>query len=685
VKSLRSLIVRAASGMLLSAMCQMAPAEPLPYIPWGNAAEGATLIATLKSFSQIAAGNADLKERMARQRSGVAVVFVPGILGSELAGSDGKNIFGEVEDVPTLVSRLQLPETLVDETAESGITAGVLRSLGGMDFYGDAISAMEKWATDNGVGFVACGYDWRRDIRAGARDLDRCIARLSSQYKDLVLVAHSMGGIVTWVWAGKQARGEYASDRRVLQVTLLGSPLRGTCEIVRMIQTGYVQPKRDEQLQPNQNLKAWAKTTFESMVDAFKNGATARFTDGIRPLILSWPGALELSPPASDDGLSVSCVGVPAPLDATFGTPGTSYYDPEFWSLPAGQQMLRIGTGPQHHPAPPYVAKVLKKAKEFRKDFQPKELTYPAWLYASQIWLVPDKARYRAPYVSEPDEWSTDIGDGRVPWESATNRPDETVFRHIMGLNSVHGNLAGDPNFFDDYFSYRLPQALAAVWVSDLAREAVDRPQWMDALARTIKSGPDRAQVRVALEPKEAPQPTPLTQKALSAVADFNSKLCNLRGDCASTYEAARDKVKLAPSSRRETAALAQYGAVVRSLDSTDRGFSLAEGQRGLALARTQDWRAAAASLRRADSGMKELESAQVRLSGKENEFGAVVRRNLGKSFLESGQCKQAEPYLREAAETLSWAKDALTKPCNDYESGLQYCFDTGTYCRRRQ
>ncbi|WP_167481301.1 esterase/lipase family protein [Acidovorax cavernicola] len=641
-----------------------------------------TLTESLNALRRTASVRPEIGVELDAARNRLALVFVPGILGSELTAPDGLNIFGRLENPGSLISRLELPEGLVDEQAESGVKASLLRSIGPMDFYGDAFSAIEQWGANNGIKVLACGYDWRRDIRSGARDLDRCISNLEAKYSDLVIVAHSMGGLVSWTWADRHARGEYGRGRRVLQLTVLGSPLRGSCEIVRMVQSGYIQPARDDQLQVRTTLKALTSWT-EKLADAFQNGVAAQFTQGIRPLLLSWPGAIELSPPPSNNGDIVSCVGVPAGDDQPAGTPATSYYDVAFWSLPAGRQMLRKGGGPESYTLPASLPKVLAKAREFRSQFQPAPLEYPTWLYFSRIWKVPDQAGYRAPYISEFDQWGSTWGDGRVPYTSAMNQPVAEIFTRRMGVESVHGNLPGDPNFFDDYFGNHLPQALAAVWLSDTALIATTRPDWMAAIAKFMPNGPDSNQVRVALEPQgKAGKESQLLRSALTSISNFNALLCLKRGDCTTTYSAAKAKVAATPAASRSAVALKQYGGVARTLGQENPDFAFAEGNRGLALARQLDWKAASMSLARAETGVKELEAIKEQLSKPEVDFASTLRRNLGKSLIESGQCREAEPYLRAAANSWFYAKEALAKPCNDVESGLQYCFDRGDFCR---
>ncbi|UUZ76919.1 hypothetical protein LP414_05745 [Polaromonas sp. P1(28)-13] len=95
------------------------------------------------------------------------------------------------------------------------------------------------------------------------------------------------------------------------------------------------------------------------------------------------------------------------------------------------------------------------------------------------------------------------------------------------------------------------------------------------------------------------------------------------------------------------------------------------------------NWNAAVVSLSNARKSISDIQAGApvgaVKLDAK---FTNVIDANLGKSLYESGQCKAAEPYLRKSVDYWSFAKQALTKPCNDAPSGLQYCFDTQDYCR---
>lgn len=681
---LRAVVLMGAASLQLFAV-DLCLAQSQSYIPWPNKASGETLIATLDTFQKIGIKSPDVAKALSDRRNSLAIVFVPGIMGSALSDKSGRVLYGDLSDPSTLISRLELPARLIDEAAESDVEARLLRSLGPMDLYGDAVDEMSRWASDNKVKFLTCGYDWRRDIRAGARDLERCLNQgLDAKYRDIVLVAHSMGGLVSWVWATKHEQRQYSLNRRLLQLAVLGSPLTGSCEIVRMIQSGYIQPKRDDELQLRSDFKP-LKHVKEKFVDAFTNGVSAQFTQGIRPLILTWPGALELSPRPSDVPDQISCVGVPAGDEKPAGTPGISYYNVEFWSLPAGRQMLRKGGGPDSYAIPPSLLSVLEKAKEFRSTFKAEQLQAPSWLYYSRVWMVPAEAGYKAPNISEVEQWTPAWGDGRVPYLSATNSPNSHVFSYRFGVESVHGNLPADPNFFDDYFGTRLPKALAAIWAVDMMSLAAENPEWVDAFAKLRPYGADTSQVRTAIEPTSVVgKESALLKTALAMTTDFNSLICTKRGECSSTYTEAKETVAAAPVTMTTLASLTHYSAVANSLGAGSSLYPYAEGNRGLALAKRLDWAAAAVSMQRAEISLQSISAQKPTPSPAEVAFSDVLQRNLGKSLMEAGQCKAAEQYLRATVDSWPYAREALSKRCNDVESGLQYCFDTSDYCRSK-
>lgn len=661
-------------GLLYTSVCQ---AELSAYIPWTDKTRGTTIQSTLKTFQQIGTRNQEVSRAISDMRSRLAIVFVPGIMGSSLITNNGEVIFGDISSPSKIISRLELSADLIDESKESGIKTELLRSIGRFDIYGDAIKEMEQWAKENNVKLISCGYDWRRDIRSGARDLERCIeSRLGENSKDIVIVAHSMGGLVSWTWEKKHETGQYSKNRRLLQLTVLGSPLNGSCEIIRMIQSGYIQPARKDKLRVRSDFKP-LKSLRDNFVDSISNALSRDFTQDIRPLVLTWPGALELSPPPTNNEL-ISCVGIPTDDKKPTSTPSLSYYDQEFWSTPAGKQMLKITSKQKSYAIPTTLPSVLNKAREFRESFRAEQLKIPTWLYYSRLWSVPLEAGYDDPYISEPDQWSTDWGDGRVTYKSANNYPDSYVFSYKAGLESAHGDLPSDPNFLHDYFRSRLPEALAAVWAADMMKLAASKPQWINSFSKISQQGADLTQIQSAIEPVPySEQQSIILREALFATREFNALICAERGDCVSRYSTAKAKSAKNPSS-----ALTYFSETAILADSSSPTYPFAEGNRGLALAKQLDWASATISLQKAEIGLLSKNMQTLPRPSEVIEFTVVIQRNLGKSLLESGRCKAAEPYLRAASNSWPYATEALSKPCNDVESGLQYCFNTSDYCR---
>ena len=136
-------------------------------------------------------------------RGKVGLVFVPGILGSALKTAAGEAIWGYRL---TLSPHLELPAALIDPAIESGAKAALADGREGrLDLYGAAMDLIREHAVKAGIPanrIAACGYDWRRDVRAGARELARCIetAPALQGVEALVVIAHIMGGVVTTQW-----------------------------------------------------------------------------------------------------------------------------------------------------------------------------------------------------------------------------------------------------------------------------------------------------------------------------------------------------------------------------------------------------------------------------------------------------------------------------------------------------
>ena len=180
-------------------------------------------------------------------RSLPLVVVIPGIGGSELADSSGKRVYGA--SVSCVVARLCEPSVLDRNneltpvglvgphslvakqlvTGYDGLLNGITKGLGLSP--GRVVTAGAE-LVDPDATVVAFPYDFRRSVEQIANDLDRVVCE-RAQGRRVVLVAHSMGGLVAaWWWA-------FMSEGiDVDQIITLGTPFRGAAKALDTLLNG---------------------------------------------------------------------------------------------------------------------------------------------------------------------------------------------------------------------------------------------------------------------------------------------------------------------------------------------------------------------------------------------------------------------------------------------------------------
>ncbi|MBK5125016.1 hypothetical protein IQ288_34905 [Burkholderia sp. R-69980] len=650
--------------------------------------------ATVIALKRAARADPTLAAKMDEIGNSFGIVFVPGILGSALQDDQGV-IWGQ-QDIGQIafhykdfVSRLALPPELIDENARSSVRASVLDTMIGMDFYGKAVKAMQQTAVELHVGFVACGYDWRRDIRAGAGEIDRCINNYYTTPHRLIVIAHSMGGLVAWQWAMKNNLASPDSRQRIVQIVTLGTPFEGSCDLVRMIEKGYIQPDHnkyidnDNRQKPASPFEQFA-TLVEKIKDAAVNDASATLTQSIRPLILTWPGALELTPKPTDRAHAENCIAVPPPGPDADISRNVSYYDPAFWALPVAHELLL-----RDYPLPHQYAKVLAKAKEFRNGFTPAPLGVPTWLYFSQRWEVPNQRDIVVGPHGEsvlghsalsPDGWETQQGDGRVPLNSANiaDSPEQMFSRHL-GVLSAHGDLPADANFQKDYLHSRLPEILDTLLAVAIADASATHPEWLQEYVAASGVRWEPADVRATLAPGH---PDAATVAATDTVSRFDDSICRLDArQCPKTLAGAVAAIKKLGDS--PFAAIVNFGNLAETLGDAHRDYAAAEGMKGLALAQQGKWSSASDSLSLALDTFDRLGPPTAIPKAQIASFKTSLTVTNARALYEDGRCKDAEPLLRTAAPYDAFSKQALARnQCND-QAGVKFCFDTEDYCRK--
>lgn len=663
--------IRLPLAALSAALLVCAPPASAQFRDWlsGNAARnGSTVADFLKAIEKT---NSQYSAQLARMRGNVGLVFVPGILGSALKSSSGEEIWGYGL---RLSPALALPAALIDPAAEPGITATLADGTNGrIDLYGTAMTLMREHAARAGIApgrIAACGYDWRRDIRAGARDLARCIdsAPELKGIEALIVVAHSMGGLVTFQWhRDNTADGVLKNGVPVIALAALGSPLAGSCEILRMVATGYVQPTASER-HANESWLGRFATEVRTMRDRLVNAVTGFFTSDVRPLVLSWPGALELSPPAAATREQANCAPIPLTTDDTDPRIRT-HYDPGFWSGDTGRALLSGKAPPAAH------ADVLAVARAFREAFRLEPLASPTYLYASEIWDTPAQPKLVPPsYV--PDDrglWQTADGDGRVPFSAALPVSLQIRAADALRVYSVHGNLPEDKVFLQEFFGQRVPRLLQGWYTLRLATEALGDAAFLKSYVAAGGRQLHPYDLHGAWERQsEQNQRDPiyrLTREAWNAAVDFNEALCAV-SPCPD-YAAAKSAASAAQSAgQAERAAI--YSAALRNADGlSDDQQLFVIAKRGLEMANRMNWVAAIGDLRFAAPKLAER-AQRIKRGETENERRLRIdaTANLARALIMRGFCAEAAGHLRSVPANNRWAMDARDGQCFDRDSG---------------
>lgn len=202
---------------------------------------------------------------MPRQRLRDVVIVLPGITGSVLQkdGTDlwaisGRAAWRALTDLGSALDDLRL----VDDDPDREVLDDGIRAVGIMPDVHlvpglvkiDGYSTLRRLITDNfsvvpgavdqprPANFFEFPYDWRRDNRVAARRLDRLVATALPRWKEysgsadaeVVLLAHSMGGLVARYWL------EVMEGWRACRALVtFGTPHRGSVDVLGFLVNGY--------------------------------------------------------------------------------------------------------------------------------------------------------------------------------------------------------------------------------------------------------------------------------------------------------------------------------------------------------------------------------------------------------------------------------------------------------------
>ena len=208
------------------------------------------------------------------------VVFVPGIMGSELRYV-GPGRYGEPVDEPVWGERVEtLIRTLstTPERLRRGLSPG--KVLSELTYFGKRVRGVygplftfltTQLGYTPGVTLRPFGYDWRADNRESARLLGDFIQKVDNDGdKSLVLIAHSMGGLVSRLMLNDPANRSTAE--RISLFVQIGSPVAGSAKVLYSLKVSPEFGKLDillrlrETINPNLSTRLCdVLHTFDSM------------------------------------------------------------------------------------------------------------------------------------------------------------------------------------------------------------------------------------------------------------------------------------------------------------------------------------------------------------------------------------------------------------------------------------
>jgi hypothetical protein len=187
------------------------------------------------------------------------VVFVPGILGSQLLRPDGSEAWlnlGNTLGHHDLSLPRKLPFARSRDDLHPGFLVGtdtVLPRVFGFTEYADFLDLLDSAGYEPGVGrglrYAVYTYDWRRDLVESARGL---ALRLEGLARDMGepaarfhIVGHSMGGLVARYYLryggaepAKDAPVTWAGARRAASVVLAATPNSGSIPALDAVLNG---------------------------------------------------------------------------------------------------------------------------------------------------------------------------------------------------------------------------------------------------------------------------------------------------------------------------------------------------------------------------------------------------------------------------------------------------------------
>jgi hypothetical protein len=414
---------------------------------------------------QAAVGQLPADERSAVVKSATEVfplfVFIPGIMGSRLTKTlpNGKQkvIWGRFDGIFTSPDRdLAYAE---DDKVKAEVMDEYFAANTSFDVYGKAVKAIRYMDFTMGDNVRLFAYDWRQSNGRSARDFAAWLCKNRDEFKSrpLVLLAHSMGGLVLKSWLKNVYESEGCSSEekfsdwvKIKKILFLGTPHYGAPKAVMAFADQY------------SLLIDAADTTISRLLGGLD---AATVSKSVNAYGATFPSAYELLPVVNTS----TCFkepGWPSPIsvkqsDGTIHT-DIDLFNEGMWTVLKWPKTL----GPDIDRGKFMAEKLpqlLRSAKNFLCDlghFQPDLKFDVVRIYGGNRSTIcgvvinePTSAEVGAtvtPEICHDD----DQGDGTVPKWVASEEKYSTADKIRMSEQS-HMQLAGSPEFLAYLRSYK--------------------------------------------------------------------------------------------------------------------------------------------------------------------------------------------------------------------------------------
>ena len=403
------------------------------------------------------------------------LVFIPGILGSKLTlpPTSGQENSGQEEIVWGCVNNAMTAHTSLDYSVQPKLWASPLFDPTAptddcaIDVYARFNTAMKSSAlSKDGPGFfLNFSYDWRQSNEVSAKHFDEFIRREPSLLhgKDLVLIAHSMGGlIIKWWYHEYYSKDESVYPFNILRIFFVGTPHEGSYVTLDAMINGY---------------KMFGESgTFAGML-------SDTFFPALNKVGLTFPSFYELLPVASNSEHWVRYLTV---YENTSQTDYIDLMDHRKWKalgLPDEDEVTipSGGNGNLEEYYETLLPELLAGAKRFRDRLREMPPIPEARYVVSVKHETPNRltARYEDNKLDLRLEFGE--GDGTVFTDSALDISMRPKDDFVILIDSEHENLVNDENFIRKILMLRSSHSQG--WEERFAAAAKNNERVVEAFA----------------------------------------------------------------------------------------------------------------------------------------------------------------------------------------------------------